>query len=112
MLRADIGKRNEVNIEETAQNTFKGMVSHLGSEASAETLNSFGHEAFDITAYILDFIKNTFNPFSNTVEPTVKFGIVLLGLIGSFSSPNVIASLPYIRHLFCKNSRNIAISAS
>ena len=37
------------------------MAGHLGNDAGAQAQDGFGEQAFNISTYILDFMKDTFN---------------------------------------------------
>ena len=69
------------------------MAGHLSDNTSGKTDNSFCQQTLNISTGVLDFIENTFDSFTNSIEPTIKLDWILIFLIGSLSSKNAVASM-------------------
>ena len=69
------------------------MASHLGDDSRAKTYDCFGRQTLDVSASILDFVKNAFDPLADAVEPAIQAVGILIMLIGASGCPDQIVGL-------------------
>ena len=64
------------------------MTGHFGNDMGGEAGHGFSKQTFEVPTCILEFIENTFDSFSEAVEPAIEIRRILNVLIGSLGSAN------------------------